>query len=362
MEDKLIDKLIKEELNDESLPDIVNEKVNEALLNICKDDFNKEVKKEKKFNRGRVLKIAIVCLCLLGSTGIIYNKEIVSYAKEFIGTVFGYMKDERMVNDEFDKYSNKPMIEAKDKGITVRITDIISDGVSVKFGYMVENNNVKDSSGNIDSIYAIDPLINYGSELYINGKEMFLESGWAMNNQLSNKVTIISESHKFKERLPEKFQLEWRITNIKGTKGNWNLKVQVDSNDLMKETKVVKVNEDYTIGELKYHVKEVRYTPISNFIDITAEAPKDYSFDKKGEEGSESLLVTDEEGVVIQQASGMYSEVKGDKAVISYVLDSPIEKYPKKINIVPYTGNSVEHYIGEKLNLETLDKITIDME
>ena len=359
MEDKLIDNLIKEELKDNNVPDIFNDKVNEALFNISKGNLDECIREDKKGNKFRGIKIAIMFLCLIGGTGVIYNKEIVSYAKEAIVTVFKYMNGERRMSKDFDEYSNKVMAEAEDKNINVKITDVISDGVSLKLGYTVENNNLKSK----EEKYEIAPLGNRSNNLfYINGKEMALDSGWANTDNLSNKVTIISESHRFKDKLPEKFDLEWKITRINEVEGNWNLKFTVDSNELMKESKIVKVNKSYTLGEIKYHIKEVRYTPISNFIDITGEADESYYIGKRGEENIKGLLVTDEEGVVIQEESGMYSKLQEGKRVTTYTLDSPIEKCPKKINIVPYTKDMGRKYVGEKLELEKVHKITIDME
>lgn len=356
MEEKLMDKVISDALKEDIvLPDIINLKVDKALDNII--NGKKDEKKKRIFNN-RFLKAAIIALAIVGVGAIgIRGENIVSYAKMFVDSVFRTMKNDRGINENFDKYSNKIVAEATDNDITIRVTDVFSDGVTLKLGYTVTDKKFKERgkyySGSI-----------WDNSIYIDGEEALFSNGWSNDDKVDDNTLMVVESHKFEKRLPAKFNVNWKISNVCEVKGNWELNFEVNSEGLAKDSKIIDVNKDYKIGECVYHLKDIIYTPTGNYIDIKATAPAGYDFGGKGDNKTKTLIITDENGVIIQYTSGLTSEPKEDHVEIEYELGAVIDKMPKEYNIIPILMDGGEYNAnkGKKLDISKMEKITVKVQ
>lgn len=356
MEEKLMDKVISDALKEDIvLPDIINLKVDEALDNIAKG--NKVEVKKSRFNN-KFFKAAVIALVILGGGAMVStNQTIVSYAKTVIESVFKTMKNDRGINENFDKYSNKVVAEATDNDITIRVTDVFSDGVTLKLGYTVTDKKFKERgkyySGSI-----------WDNSIYIDGEEALFSNGWSNDDKKDDNTLMVVESHKFEKRVPAKFNVKWKITNVCKVKGNWELNFEVNSEGLAKDSKIIDVNKDYKIGECTYHLKDIMYTPTGNYIDIKATAPAGYEVGGKGVNKTKTLIVTDENGVIIQYTSVLTSHPKEDHVEIEYELGAIIDKMPKEYNIIPILMDDGEYNAnkGKKLDITNMEKITVKVQ
>lgn len=356
MEEKLMDKVISDALKEDIvLPDIINLKVDEALDNII--NGKKDEKKKRRVNN-RFLKVAIITLAIVGGVTVATNSEsIASYAKSVIDSVFKTMKDDRNINENFDKYSTKVISEATDKDITIKVTDVFSDGKTLKIGYLINDKKFKERhkyyNGSI-----------WDNTIYIDDKEASIQGWWETESKINDNTLMVVKSYKFTERIQSKFNMKWKITNICKIPGEWELNFEVNSEALAKESKIIEVNKEYKIGECKYYLKDITYTPTGNYINIKAIAPKEFkhSDDKKDEE--KVVVVTDENGVIIQTNSGYELMDRGENLQLFYEISGVIDHMPREYNIIPVTKKGVDNIYeeGKKLDISNMEKITVKVE
>ncbi|RDW19172.1 hypothetical protein CWR48_08975 [Oceanobacillus arenosus] len=224
------------------------------------DDFTIEVLKKlepyeqkKKRNKWKwTLPSAAACVLAVGLT----TNLNPSFA-EWIGGLFTTeIVDQGLHIASENGHTNRINQEVADNGITFRVEDLLADTSRVALSFQaVKKNGEKfnpqfdnrSDGKNVISAYDQDgnPIKDFG---YINGSDYGLIEFYLRGYESIDSLTI-------------KFEL----TELNGTRGNWQLEIPVDLNEIKERTTRV-VLDDQKISEngVGIHIKEVQFAPTSN--------------------------------------------------------------------------------------------------
>ncbi|SHK84288.1 protein of unknown function [Clostridium cavendishii DSM 21758] len=370
MDDILKDSLIREKLKEENeLPDVVNISISEALDNINGGALDKEVIKVKNKRRGGFIKTAVGLVIILGASSLLLNDfGFIAYAKANIQSVFGFMEKEENskyynINENLEKYSTKSLAKAKDKDITINLTNVIVEDNIMKVGYVIEGKKINSS----DAGTWVGSRGSVNDNVYLDGeKANILEEDYIYKCIDENTMVVmktLKSDKKFKEKFDLKFEIketEWTQKNIQGS---WCFDLNIDSNVLLGESKRIDVNKHYKIGEVDYEVKSIVYYPTGLYVNLKGVASSDYN--TTDENGMvKALIITDENGVIIQGYRGLAVYNNSVKEEIEYKFYGFVDKLPKEFNIIPVrigmdNRKAKTYEVGKKIDITNLEKINI---
>lgn len=324
MEERFIDKFINSRIDEEEqlvLPECINLKVEEVLNNLPL---------KKKLRRKRLtLKAAGIFLASLLCFGAAFH----TYAEELFHSIFQlFSKQTYLVSDEYLKYASHVEQKVVDKGIEVGVTEVVCDDNYVIIGYYIKNGK-KIKYG---------PQVG-GEKLWIDGKEVNISRRSGTSDEIDKNTYAMLDKIAV-DKLPEKFTLEWSITNISGTDGKWDFKLTVDKRAIDRNSKIIEVNRVEKIGDATYNIGKVKYTPLESTIELTGIEPVDNPQPSPKEEFSyqpPGFVVMDEKGHVLGTTGGFKSNIIDGKRVINYVLNFRAKEMPKTLSLISYKTESI---------------------
>ncbi|MHC1685251.1 MAG: DUF4179 domain-containing protein [Clostridiaceae bacterium] len=366
MEDKLISKLIKKEINnldENQLPPSVELKLNKAYETIRKDEVNisegnENIKNMKKHNKKRYVMAATIIICLLTIAS--FN-PVLAEKIPVLKEMSHYLKDIYWFSDNIITNASEINITQKDQGIEINLQGVVYDESSIKLIYTLTS----------------DKKLQWGvqmndSSLKVNGKDILNVSG---KNIEAEKV-IIDDKKISKEddeiekyavvttfdisdmKLDDNVELSWeprQIHTFDGVyaKGDWKFGFKISKEALKNSSKIIDTN--YVIEKEGYQniIERIIFTPVETKIvvkhdgKINEDAYKAYlelEKDPENKEKQEKLAklnkiddemyaflykITDENGNEFKILRGRgRGDENGGRTTLIY---KPVEKIPEKL-------------------------------
>lgn len=151
--------------------------------------------------------------------------------------------------------------EVTDKGLTVKVEDVVADSSRIALSYQIFN-----SAGKLEDIqlYFGDPN-NEVSVIDQNGKILEIYSmGWSGPGDYDyGYVELSLRGHELLEKVTVKFNL----SELNGIQGNWDMEIPVDLNESLKLTTVLPLKDAQTsVNGVELKMMEARFAPSSNEI------------------------------------------------------------------------------------------------
>ncbi|SDD86069.1 protein of unknown function [Paenibacillus sp. UNCCL117] len=206
-----------------------------------------------------------------------------------------------------------------DQGITLRITEVMYDGVRLSVGYMQESpGNVGEMSGG-------------GIRFHVNGQEY--SGPWSGGGSYMDPHTYAGVLTLTPEQeLPDQFTFGLTTTRIGDTSGMWSFEFPVRK--MASNNRVVMPMAVKSAGELTLTVKRIAFTPGSTELVVEYRAPRNML--QAGQ--LMQFQMTDDQGVMLEQQGGSGSgERQGEMEISEWRQQfGPARRIPEYVVIHPY--------------------------
>ncbi|WP_238886214.1 DUF4179 domain-containing protein [Clostridium sp. YIM B02551] len=340
-----LDKLIKENKSNDEISEKVNKRV-EATLDMImkegiKEEFQIESNNKKRFNFRRLALIAGLALIISVSLGAKYNvyAKVLDLLKSF--------EEKGETPEKIDLYSKILDKKVYDSGYSVSIENIISDSHTIRIFYNINSDKTGDQKPGI-----------WGNEMKIDDKDLVSYGG------ISSEEYLVQDDNKnwsgnmlvmrVGKELPKTFNFKWNIYNISNSEGKWNFDINVNSEELAKDTKTIDVNKGDKLDIGDFNIKNITLSPIE--LDISS---KEDINDKENPNAYINYIVLDENNKLLSSSSnyGMNRWINGDNLSEVYYGYKLNGKIPSKIKIIPYeiSNDSYNTMIGKSYTIGSKD-------
>lgn len=268
-----------DEYNREDLTDI--EKKN--LKNTFKDNF----KKRKMQNMKKFISIAAAALIIVGIfSQTNFGREVYASTQSMISEMSYSLGRALGIERNVEIYSNVVNKVVEDKGIEIKLTDVIIDKDELIICTVVNINRPVDG-------------FSWNYSLFINGKKIrpWGGTGWSGKIEGSDMIFtqidyMVIEDINTKEDIDIKIvfnELDYFTSQdnklVEGNvKGNWTFEFTADGSELSKDTHVMPLDYSFQIGNQIYSLEEFRYNPVSQKIEgrVEGESKDFYQLDLRG--------------------------------------------------------------------------------
>ncbi len=250
-------------------------------------------------------------------------------------------------NGDLEKYDNYLEVVGKSKecnGITVTLESAVADKNILMLSFFVKNENEE-----INNLIDADIHI---SSLTINGKEKYLISKNNLELINDNEARIVKRISWNYDNLPKNLNICVGIEEMFKNKGDWDIKFNVDTAKILKDTYEEKVNNNINLRDLKGTIREVTISPLTIKIDTV------YKTYNKSRIGFLVLNENDDELIMIGENTSY--NINQYEYVAKYVSNEPLER----LKIIPiYYGNSNNEEIltSNKINLEEFHQFYLNI-
>lgn len=283
------------------------------------------------FKNSMRYKILIVTLSLILTAGFIFRDNSIKIP--IISEIFFNKK-----NISLEKYDDYLEVVGKCKeckNINVTLEYAGSDRNILMLSFLVKNDEEE-----IKDLRNADINI---SSLNINGKQINLISTSNLELLDNDEVRVIKRISLNYDRLPENLNVSVGIKKVFEKSGNWDMKFNVDTSKILKETYTEKINSQINIMDIKGKINEITISPITIKIDSVYN-----SFNK----GKLEFLVLDEyDNELMMIDENISKNLNQYKYNIKYVSNEPLQR----LKIIPiYYGetNTEKTLVSNKINLE----------
>ncbi len=272
MEDKLIDKIIKDKVNNEDIkiPESIDLKLKNAYEIIEKTDI--KVEKKKLYSKKKIIKrTALAAGLIFGFLGFATINPAFAENIPGIGSLVKYLNNAYSFNSNMGKYADSKNIVQNKNNMEVSLESVIYDESSLKFIYTVTSKEKLQWGVQMRN-----------TSLKINGKEIMKrdKTDWRKDNEDriddvkiedikdgGQKYAVINNYDISDLKLDKDINIDWTINEIhlhdgKYNKGPWNFKFKTSKEKLMGDTKVINVNHEYDVEGYKYTLDKIIITPI----------------------------------------------------------------------------------------------------
>ncbi|MDD7794139.1 DUF4179 domain-containing protein [Clostridium sp. 'White wine YQ'] len=319
-----LDKLIKDNKSNDKISEKVDNRVEATLDMIMKEDIEEELQvehnKKKRFNFRKLSIVAGLALAISVSLGAKYNvyAKVLDLLKSF--------EEKGEAPEKIDLYSKILDKNVKDNGYTVSIENIVSDAHTIRIFYNINSDKTEDQKpgiwGNEMKIDDKD-LVNYGG---ISSEEYLVQDD---NKNWSGNMLVMRVG----KELPKSFNFKWNIYNISNNEGKWNFDININSEELAKDTKTIDVNKGDKLDKGDFNIKNITLSPIE--LDITS---KEDINDRENPNSYINYIVLDENNKLLSLSSnyGVNRWSNGDNSSEVYYGYKLNGKIPSKIKIIPY--------------------------
>ena len=257
-----------------------------------KKEFRKNINNKKKNNFKRFGTIAAAALIGFGVFNTDLGQNVYAKAESKLSEMSYSIGNSLSINKSLDKYASVVNTSVDDKGVEIKLSEVIIDRDELIVSTIVSFNE------NIDG-YNLDPKI------YVNGKlsnpssstGSYKPSDVSENSYLEvahHEVSNISQD----DNLDIKIVID-KINTYKGEKeskikGNWEFAFNVDGKELRKDTISYALNQKVNIGEQILKLKEITINPVNQniYADIDKNESKDsYLIDLVGKDDMGNKVV-----------------------------------------------------------------------
>lgn len=308
------------------------EEVDEVTSKRIKKLINNKTKK----NRPKYKKVGAIAigLFLVANIVIVSSGGVEAYAnigKSIMSSIANIIGD----REEYDKYRNRIDASVTDKGITFVVNEIVSDGNRLVMSYsIISDGNLKDKVKNFDNI---------GHWPRINGKDFtgLTREGKMVSENRYDGCDFINDVNGI---IPKgDFYLDILMKDIGELKGNWDIRVKVNSDKIKKDVNEYKVNKKVNIGvNDNFTITKIITSPLS--VGIKA----------KGSYGKYHYILLDDKGNELDW-KGTYT----DDGNIAMDYSGLISKDTKSLIFIPCKEK--ENY-KPKYDMHSLDKLPIKID
>ncbi|MCC3868223.1 DUF4179 domain-containing protein [Terrisporobacter mayombei] len=305
-------------IDDNTIPDCVNIKIDEARNLIRKENI------KKKRIKNACLSVAAVVVIFLGVT--ILNPTLANKVP-FLGNIINTLKEDKVlsekepfiknINSKNGSALNKKVI-SKDIGITVQ--EAYCDGSNIYISYLLESEN-----RHLDDMERIDinDVVNDGDIM-----ASFSNEKLQIDNTVSKKIDkntyaiiqsidlmpLVTKGVDVKPR----FNLSINISKVKGytseggdkiVKGHWNYNIEVKKDDSKN------IAYEPNLENNKFKLKKILLTP--NTTEIEIDIPRNAS--------DPYILAYDDKGKLLENLTFSYN-LESDLGMLQYEKFTPISK------------------------------------
>lgn len=313
MDDKLKEMI---STDDFKMSDIMSQKLDTALGRLPE---------RKAFNlRKFVMAASLVLAVLAGSTAFAYAN---GYKLKDIYRIFNFYDSRKDISQYVAVQNNT----VKDKGIALTLNESILDENNLVLNITVKSDKPFEKSSAGNEMKMLSPEGYIGDQLVTGisyGYGEFKDE-YTYDMSIDNVITY--------NNLPDKFDFKYIIKEINGVKGNWVFNLNLNKEDINKDSKIVNLNKIIDFRGGKAAIKKVVFTPVSTRILLEEiNGFKKPSVPKNFEESIEDgFIIYNEDGKVIPFIGIVYHNNENGlfNALISC---NQVDKYPTSLTLVPY--------------------------
>lgn len=276
-------KNIYELLNDMdiNLDDYDKEELDDLERRNLKNNFRKGRKKKINLRKiGTIAAIAVLTIGLLGQTN--FGKNVYAAVQSKVSEISYSIGEGLGIKRNIEPYANVVNQVVEDKGVEVKLTDVIIDKDELIFSTIVNTN--KPVSG-LDLDY----------DIIINGRKLSVDGASCKHDGIEGSETLFLSTYfvdingiDLEQNLDVKIvfhNLNYRMgEEDKRIKGNWEFEFNASGSELMADTHVLPIDYSFSIDNQKYILEEFIYNPVNQkiFGKIEGKSKAPYWIDLKG--------------------------------------------------------------------------------
>lgn len=274
-------KSIYEILNDidVNIEDYEKEGLNDMEKENLKRTFRKNIRRKFNFKRFAAIAAALILtIGVLGQTNL--GRQVYAAAESKITEISYSIGKALGIERDIEPYANVVNQVVEDKGIAVKLTDVIIDKDELIFSGIVETSTYSE-------------IFHFNFEVFINGKKLNNygatgSSGEIDDNIFSYYYAVDVEGIDTSEDVEVKIQLndfyfygEDKENNVKG---KWKFEFTANGEELARNTYVKPLDYSFHIDRQIFILEEFRYNPVSQKITgkIDGEFNGSYQIDFRG--------------------------------------------------------------------------------
>lgn len=282
----------------------------------------------KIFNIDKKYRILTIIFIIILAAGFVMRNGITIVSDIFChtdSTNLEKYEDYLEVVGSFKNYDN----------ITVMLESAVADKNILMLSFLVKNENEE-----IKEVREADIHI---SSLTINGREMCLVSKNNLELIDDNEARVVKRISWDYDNLPENLNISIGIKKMFDIEGNWDIKFNVDTVKILKDTYEEKLDDLINYRDIKGIIKEVTISPLTIKIESTCKS------NKKSKLGF--LVLDDDNNELMMLGEKASTNLKQYEYTSKYLCNEPL----KKLKVVPiYYGssNSQNPLISNKINLQ----------
>ncbi|SCY59963.1 DUF4179 domain-containing protein [Alkaliphilus peptidifermentans] len=254
------------------------------LKNTIKNNFKNKRKKHKAKKFGSIAAALVLTIGIFSQTS--SGREVYASTQSMISEISYSIGRALGVERDVEIYSNVVNKVIEDKGVEIKLTDVIIDKDELIICTVVNTNRPVEG-------FSLD------YNIFINGKKIGPWGGTGSYGKVDDTETIFTQIDYIvikdidtKENLDIKIAFNelnyFTIQNdnvVEGkVKGKWIFEFTADGSELMKDTHVLPLDYSFEIANKTYRLEEFRYNSVSQKIEgkVEGESKSFYQLDLRG--------------------------------------------------------------------------------
>lgn len=229
--------------------------------------------------------------------------------------------------------------------IIVTLESAVADKNILMLSFLVENDNEK-----IKELRDADIHI---SSLIINGQDMHLISKNNLELIDNNQARIVKRISWDYENLPANLNISIGIEKMFGIEGWWNIRFNVDTAKILKDTYEEKMENIINHKDVKGTIKKVTISP------LTIKIESFYKSNKKSRLGF--LVLDDDDNQLMMLGEKTSNNPKQYEYAAKYLCNEPLEKL-KFIPIYYGSNNGQDPLISNKINVQEFHQFYLNID
>lgn len=314
-----------------NIEDYKREELSDMEKQKLKDNFRKN--KGKKLN---IRKLGVIAAALVLAVGIFsqtnFGIDVYAAAESKISEISYSIGKALGIERDIEPYANVVNQTVEDKGIEVKLSDVIIDKDELIFSTIVNTNKEVES-------------VNFDYDIFINGKKLRNYGAIGSCGAIDDSNTLFLQTYcveakgiDTKENVDIKIvlsELNYYVGNSReNIRGKWRFEFTASGEELMANTYALPIGYSFNIGDQNYILEEFRFNPVNQKIlgKIENESKEVYQIQLRGQDnlGNEvifSLTNKSNEDIVFR-----YENIYGNlsKDITSITLTPYAAKLPEK--------------------------------
>jgi len=336
-----------------NLEDYDREVLNDAEKQRLKNSFRNNRKKMFNFKKfGTIAAVAVLTIGLLSQAS--FGKSVYAAAQSKISEISYSIGEALGIKRDIEPYANVINQIVEDKGVEVKLTEVIIDKDELIFSAVMNANTPIDG-------------FRFDYDIFINGKKLINYGATGSSGRINNSDTAFFCSYAVDTAgidLKDNVDIKIVLTEIdytagtleKRIKGNWVFEFTATGSELMANSHTVPINYSFNIGDQKYTLEEFRYNPVNQkiFGKVQGKAKDSYAIDLRGYDNLGNEVVFFLTSLSGEDVVFRYENIHGDLAeeITSITLTPYAAKYPKESGKM----NGEYEKVGEEFTLFLRDR------